>query len=149
MATVVTMYHDYTLIYGRIFMNRKKRIALVLLVIGLIIILFQIKVTGVTTQTFIMTGLFLCSAAAAAWGKRTPLSEKLRPVMFVFVAVAFALLVWATFNLIKSYKAEVSERNSATNSFNSLSVPAPVWKSEKQSQTTESESHNTVSQLMV
>ena len=95
-------------------MNRKKRTALVLLVIGLIIILFQIKVTGFTAQTLIMAGLFLCSAAAAAWGKRTPWSEKLRPVMFVMAAVAFALLVWATINLIKSSKVEVSERNSAT-----------------------------------
>ena len=50
-------------------MNRKKRIALVTLVIGLIIILIQIRVTGVDTQTFFMTGLILCSAAAAAWGK--------------------------------------------------------------------------------
>lgn len=111
-------------------MNRKKRIALVVLVIGLIIILIQIRVTGVTTETLFMTGLFLCSAAAAAWGKRTPWSEKLRPVMFVFVVVAIALFVWATFNLIKSYKAEVSERNSATNNFNSLSAPAPGWKAE-------------------
>ena len=123
-------------------MNRKKRIALVVLVIGLIIILFQIKVTGVTTQTLIMAGLLLCSAAAAAWGKRTPWSEKLRPVMFVMAAVAFALLVWATINLINSYKVEVSERNSATNTYNSLYVPSPAWISEKQSQTTETESHN-------
>ncbi len=111
-------------------MNRKKRIALVTLVIGLIIILIQITVTGVTTETLFMTGLLLFSAAAAAWGKRTPWSEKLRPVMFVFVVVAIALFVWATVNLIKSYKAEVSERNSATNNFNSLSAPSPSWKSE-------------------
>ena len=129
-------------------MNRKKRIALVTLVIGIIIILFQIRVTGVDMQTFVMTGLLLCSAAAAAWGKRTRWSEKLRPVMFVMAAVAFALLVWATVNLIKSYKVEVSERNSATNTYNSLSVPKPAWNSERQSQTTESESRNALSQLM-
>ena len=89
-------------------MNRKKRTALVLLVIGVIIILFQIKVTGFTALTLIMAGLLFCSAAAAAWGKRTPWSEKLRPVMIVMAAVAFALLVWAIINLISIYKVEVS-----------------------------------------
>lgn len=122
-------------------MTRKHRLALVLLAVGSVIILFQIVATGFSTDTLILGALIVSSAMAAAWGKQTSWSVKLRPVMLVLAVGAFGLFVWAMVNLLKSSSIEISESHSTVGSASGLSS-----KSEKQLHTTkiatEQESHS-------